>query len=686
MKRPSRFLIGLKVLRHLGFNQVRLYSLYRFGLYTGHYRRQLSQALLRLDSFDPEKALILHACLPPLPSRDTFIDLLGEQVQQVYGQAEEILRGEIRLFGGQPVRLELTYPAPLKYWTEYESGSNRNDHQDIKFIWEPARFGWACRLTMAYYLSNDERYAEAFWSFTERFLTSNPPYFGPHWSSAQEVAIRLIALAFAFQIFSQSVQSNADRLKTLAKAIAVHAERIPPTLGYARSQNNNHLITEALGLYTASALLPGHPLSPTWHRLGWDWLQYAFQSQIASDGTYIQHSTNYHRLMLQAAMWCFSVHAGSFSQEPIPPDLIECLTKSTCWLSKLVDPETGHVPNLGHNDGAYLLPLTVHPHNDYRPVIYAASRTFMNNKLLPEGSWQDMGLWLCPSSGQPDKEVGLKVWREASDQVSPTTQAPYIIQNPINPSWATLHVATFHSRPAHADQLHLDLWWHGLNLAQDPGTYLYNSPPPWDNSLTSAFVHNTVVIDNQEFMLRAGRFLYLDWAQATVIPFQSASEDNEFSLTAQHNGYRKIGVTHTRKVSISSDGHWQICDYIDGQPGRIHTARLHWLLPDWEYQIRVKPNDSNPSMVELRLQSPYGWVGLIISSSVSRGDTLSPQSPGFQLARAGKLVYGNGTVSPITGWISPTYGEKKPALACIFEVSQTLPLELKSEWILPYET
>ena len=208
------------------------------------------------------------------------------------------------------------------------------------------------------------------------FITSNPAYLGPHWSSAQEVAIRLVALAFAYQVFSRSSHSHSERLKTLAQAIAVHAERIPPTRPYARSQNNNHLITEALGLYTASALLPEHPFAPKWHDLGWKWLLYAFRTQIDPDGTYIQHSTNYHRLMLQAALWAVAVHDSSFIDELVPQDILDLLKISTDWLWKLVDPETGHVPNLGHNDGAYILPLTVCPYHDYRPVLYAATQTF----------------------------------------------------------------------------------------------------------------------------------------------------------------------------------------------------------------------------------------------------------------------------------------------------------------------
>ena len=685
MKFASRFLLAFKALRELGPRSLWLYAFYQLGLLTGHYQRQLTSSLARQNDLNRKPHLNLHPCLPSLPERDTMLELLGDQLSQLYEQADEIASGKIRLFGGQLVPLILASQKPLTDWIKYE-GINQIDDRDIKFIWEPGRFGWACTLAMAYHLSRNQHYAEAFWLNTERFLNSNPPYLGPHWSSAQEVAIRLVALSFAFQVFAQSEQATPERLELFAKAIAIHAERIPPTMVYARSQNNNHLITEALGLYTASSLLPEHPLATKWHKLGWDWLQNACRTQLTPDGSYIQQSTNYHRLMLQAALWAFAVHDYSFSNEPIPPEISILLEASTHWLWKLVDPETGHVPNLGHNDGAYVLPLTVCPYHDYRPVVHAAAQRFLHSNLTPEGSWSDMGYWICSPQDQTQTKVGFDFWRCASNQRGLPTQPPHIILNQKNGSWATIRVATFHSRPAHADQLHLDLWWHGLNLAQDPGTYLYNAPPPWDNSLTCSLVHNTVVVDGQEFMLRAGRFLYLEWAQARVILAQTAPDGSSESLTAQHNGYRKIGVLHSRKVNINAKGNWEVIDQLDGPPGSVHTARLHWLLPDCEYIIQDATQINNLPGYEMRINSQFGWVSLKVGLSSSSKEMHAIPANNFQLVRAGTLLYGSGTVLPIIGWTSPTYGDKIPALACILEITQPLPIELKSEWILPYES
>jgi Heparinase II/III N-terminus/Heparinase II/III-like protein len=684
MKSASRLWLAFKALQELGLRSVGLYALYQFGLRTGHYQRQLSASLARLKEQNRGSYLNIHPCLPSLPNRDAMLEIIGNQVGRLYEQADEIVDGKVRLFGGQCVPLILTSPEPLADWTKY-AVNNRMDGQDIKYIWEPGRFGWVCTLAMAYHLTHEERYAEAFWQHTERFFSSNPPYCGPQWSSAQEVAIRLVALGFALQVFALSRQATPEQLDFLAQAISTHAERIPTTMVYARSQNNNHLISEALGLYTASALLPEHPLAPKWHKLGWDWLQYAFLTQITPDGAYIQHSTNYHRLMLQAALWVFAVHDHAFSNEPIPPEIHTLLDASTRWLWKLVDPDTGRVPNLGHNDGAYILPLTVCPYHDYRPVIHAAAHRFLHENLVPHGAWNDMGGWLCSPQDQTQSGNGFDFWRASPTPKELTSQSPSIITNQKNGSWAMLRAAIFHSRPAHADQLHLDLWWRGLNLAQDAGTYLYNALIPWDNSLGSAFVHNTLVIDDQEFMLRAGRFLFLDWSQAKVIAVQTPPEGSIESLTVQHNGYQSIGVLHSRQVSTYADGHWEVIDRLDGQPGLKHSVRLHWLLPDWEYETHDTSEIQNLPGYDIRINSPFGWVSLKVGVSSSLENNRPVRAKSFQLVRAGKLLYGSGTVSPISGWTSPTYGDKIPALACIFEISQSLPISLKSEWILPYE-
>ncbi len=606
-----------------------------------------------------------------LPTQDQLLSSIGEGgLLQLVAEADEIAAGRVRLFGGDPVPLNLTPPGELPHWTEYELGQQTWGVEDPKFTWEPTRFGWAFTLGRAYYLTKDERYPEAFWRYFEVFQRANPVNKGPNWASAQEVALRLMAFVFAAQVFAASRHSTAARNSSIACTIADHASRIPPTLLYARAQNNNHLLSEAAGLITASLALSDHPDASRWSNLGWKWFNRGLETQIAQDGTYTQHSTNYHRLMLQLVLWVHLIQQGNnLPNRGIRERGSFNVQRAIRWLLSLTDVESGRALNLGPNDGAYILPLTVLPYHDYRPVLQAASQAFWGKRAFDPGPWDEMSLWFCP--GFKDQNSSSQM-----EDVKQETRAAMRDTSPVTlraaRSWAYLRTAEFHDRPGHADQLHLDLWWRGLNVAQDAGTYLYNALPPWENALTHTAVHNTVMVDGCEQMTRAGRFLYLDWAQAEVVLDEHTDEGALERVIAQHDGYRRLGVTHQRSVVAHDDDRWVVEDQLipaSNSPHLAsHTARLHWLLPDWRWTI-------DNSGLEIELLSPYGLISLSIRSSISN---LQPS-----LIRAGEVLYGDAPAHPNWGWVSPTYGHKSPALSFSVTAASPLPITFSSEWAFP---
>ena len=465
----NRISLFFKALRELGPRSLTLYARYKLGLATGYYRLETRRPL-QIDNLEFNPVLIF-------PSKEELLKVLGLSGQaQLLAEADEIVAGKVRLFGGNAVPLQLASNEKLSHWTDYETGKvpyPLTEFNDVKFLWEPARFGWAFTLGRAYLVSGDERYSQSFWKHTETFLESNPPYLGPQWTSGQEVAIRLLALVWAGQVFSGSPESTPERMDKLSAAIAAHAERIPPTLVYARSQNNNHLVSEAAGLYTAGMALPDHPRSEAWRNEGWKWLEWAFKKQISKDGSYVQHSTNYHRLMLQVALWVWTLANLSPARRGGMPQKIEAqLALAAKWLSALTDRESGQAVNLGANDGAYIFRLTICPFSDFRPVVQAASLAFTGEKPFKDGPWNEMALWF----GQK-----LSLIERYAHSKRPSQK--FLLESPN--SWAYFRAVKFSSRPSHADQLHLDLWWRGMNIARDAGTYLYNSASPWDNSLRS---------------------------------------------------------------------------------------------------------------------------------------------------------------------------------------------------------
>jgi hypothetical protein len=642
---PNRVVIALKSIRQLGLSRVALYGLYRLGLLTGYFRWVTND---RPRTAGRGLQTSVHG-LFSLPDSDHLRNVLGKAGQsRLLTEAGEIMAGTFRPFGGEPVPLELSFEEPLSHWTAYENHkvslpSSKFPVPDVKLVWEPARFGWAYVLGRAYHLTQDERYAEAFWRHTETFLDANPPYLGPHWMNGQEVAIRLMALIWAQQVFEPAAASSAVRRARMAEAVVNHAGRIPPTLLYARAQNNNHLLTEAAALYGAG-LACGQT---NWRAQGWRWLNRALQSQISGFGEYIQHSANYHRVMLSTALWVNAIRKTDW-----PYGTKQALGRATHWLFSLLDPGTGQVPNLGANDGAVLLPLAACPFHDYRPVVQAGARAFLRFQLDP-GPWDETSLWLGLATQKKTYESGLYLGDHLRGR----------------DSWAYLRASSFRSRLGHMDQLHLDLWWRGLNLAQDAGTYLYNGEAPWDNPLVSSLVHNTVTVDGNDQMTRGGRFLTLDWFPAFSKRLIATEEEVSGRVMAYHKGYR--GVRHVRTLTVFRDESWQVLDVLTAQ--RSHLYRLHWLLPDWKWEL-----EHQELGFKLRLKSPHGWIRLKFSLPAQFQNT----DTSISLVRAGELVHGEGQAEPFEGWVSPTYAHKSPALSLAWQVRAERQVQFTTEFIL----
>jgi len=628
----NKLTLVLKAARELGIRKLLCFGRYKLGLKSGHYRR-MTPAVPSQSPTLAQRPTTLNQIFT-LPDAQ----FIGMQ-KQVLAEAKAICAGQVRLFGDQLHPLNLAPQPPLAHWTEYESGkASWSGPQDIKFIWEPARFSWAFTLARAYAVNLDEACPQAFWQAFETFQQANPPNLGPNWLSSQEVALRILAFIFCDQIFAKSVASTPQRRQQLWQSIADHAQRIPPTLVYARAQNNNHLLSEAVGLFSAAVYLPDHPKVKKWLRLGWHWFNWGIQHQVSPGGTYVQHSTNYHRLMLQLALWMQTLTQLP-GAAPLPQATLSRLASATNWLWALTDPKTGRVPNLGSNDGAHIMPLSGQPFHDYRPVVQAAARAFLGKPLFPPGPWDELSTWLSlPSENTLDVPL-------------PQPQAADMPRLENAQSRAFMHTAHFSDRPSHADQLHVDLWWQSENIALDAGTYAYNAPPPWDNPLSASSIHNTLTINGQDQMLRAGRFLWLNWAQAQRIEERHDADGHLLGLTAQHDGFCRLGFIHRRTLTALQNGDWCVDDLLTPTykklPKSPNKARLSWLLPDWPWSFEGNT---------LALKSPLGKVLLTVKGAEH-----------IALVRSGKCIYGNMNPQPFWGWHSPTYGVKLPALMLIAE-------------------
>ena len=577
------------------------------------------------------------------------LNLPGDQSwnsQTVVEEANRILSGQLKYFShtfhqvGFPPNWHSDPVTGIqldshKHWSEISDDPGI----DIKFIWEPSRFGMVYPLVRAYASTRDEKYAEAFWQLIQSWAESNPPNTGPNWMDGQEAALRLMAWDFGSHAFAESESTTPERIVQLTVMIAAHAERIYKNIDYAISTHSNHTISEAFGLCLVGTLYPELKASEEYLSLGRKLLEQEAIVQIFPDGSYSMYSLNYHRFVLH--LYLYALRLAELNHAHFTEALQNRIIKSVEYLSQVIDPETGQMPVYGSNDGALVLPLNNCDFSDYRPLLQLGSYITKKEFLFEPGPWDEDIFWLygemSSEKGRGHKGKGDNAFHDGG---------MYLLRG--TNSKAVIRCTDHRSRPSHADQLHVDLWIRGQNIACDAGTYLYSGEGPWRNGLAHTAVHNTVTVDGLDQMKMLTRFTWTDWSHGKVLRHDKKTWQGE------HDGYKRLAdpVNHKRTVIALPDDRWLVVDHLTALES--HHYDLHWLLADSEYGI----------------QELAPGFGLWIKNPDSM---LSDSKILFQIG----VLEGNANFSIIRadpnstrGWRSRYYGDKEPAISALLETNQ----------------
>jgi hypothetical protein len=514
---------------------------------------------------------------------------------------------------------------------------------DVKLTWEIGRFPHAYLMgrAAAFFPDHTGVLEEALLRQIQSFERESPFGFGVHWYSGQEVAIRAVALIFAYHAFGCS-----DGLKEFAaRALCRAGLYIESHIEYARQAVfNNHLIWEALGLYLAGRLLRGIPEGPRWESIGRQILDEQAERQVYPDGGYIQQSHTYQRMAMQAYVVASRV-AGD-----IPTVWRAAMERSLDFLTAQHHPESGQLPNYGANDGTLPCILSTCDYSDFRPMLQVLSLLVRGQRQYAAGPWDEEAAWLLGSSAL---RAPLRRIIFASRSFGRAGQ--HVLRGKSRDSFGVFRCGSIRDRFGQIDMLHLDVWYRGQNVLVDPGSFLYNGPEQWHNHFLRTESHNTVQVDGRDQMLHHRRFKCLYWTRAELTRF----EDNaEWTICeGEHYGYQRHRghCIHRRSVLFCKDDLWMVLDRIEGSG--THRVRLHWLGGDFGFRPGVCGEAS------LHLETPEGAFHIAVFDG------------------SGKPLSGDiaaGRSDPPRGWLSRYYGEKIPAPSLAAEVSERLPLTLIS--------
>lgn len=566
------------------------------------------------------------------------------EIERILGMADDIRQGKLPMFSGWFTQLGCPpdwhlnpqsgarWPATI-HWSAALGLQGKNG--DIKLIWEASRFPQAFVLLRAYAVSDNPAYSQTLLDQISDWIARNPYGLGPNWASGQEVAIRLLVWLLVWECLAQDQELSPVFLATFQRSIWEHAEYISRHYRFAlNAVPNNHLIGEATALYVAGLSLPWLPRASMWAKAGKRLLQDPrCVNQFLADGGYCQSSFNYERLALHYLLWADRV--ATTHGDTLPAQYEGVFERSARFLLTAMDIASGRLSNWGANDGALLNPWTTCDFRDYRPLVNSLSYRVSGKRLFQPGPWDEELLWFF------GKEALLAPIDPVTvNSTSFLQSGVHILRSQPGDAFVLFKCRSRATPLGHADELHTDYWWRGINVAVDGGSGFYNADRKCHSYFVNTFSHNTVTVDGQSQMLLWRRFTWLHKPRACLLHFGDQEAEGKHYAYVDLSG----NVVHDRQVSLDTKGGLCVIDTLECEQGFEHEYDLHWLLADFPIVVRRE----DPTEVELCLQAGGMPLRFCIYSSV----------PGTM-----KVVRANNVEEEFDGWVAPTYGLLNPAIS-----------------------
>jgi Heparinase II/III-like protein/Heparinase II/III N-terminus len=530
---------------------------------------------------------------------------------------------------------------------------------NIKQVWEMSRHHHLTVMAAAWWLTQDERYADAAASQLRSWWAVNPFLSGVHWTSGIEIGIRLISWTWIRRLLADwpKVSDLFEHNDDAVRQIAWHQEFLAafPSRG---SSANNHVIAEAAGWLVAAGAFPWYRRSAQWRRRARALLEQELAANTFDDGLNRELATDYHRFVFELGLLAaVEADANGF---PLSEAIWEQLGRMLDAGAAILD-TAGRPPRQGDGDEGRALVVDGLDRDPWGIVLGSGVA------LLGAPDWSPsfaggVEAHLVGALGRPHRvprtparprrfaDAGLVLLRSRAED------GPEIWCRCDGGPHGFLSIAAH----AHADALSLEVRHDGVDILADPGTYCYHGEPEWREWFRSTAAHNTVEIGGVNQSESGGPFLWNTHPRTATLT-SDVGEQPVQTWSAEHDGYGRLKAAAMHRRSVTLDSPQRRMTIVDTFDARTELPiRLSWHLgPD----ILVELNGAHASL---------SWA---VGPEKRQGTLLLPSGLAWTSHRA--------DVDPVEGWYSPRFGARVPATSLIGRGMASFSTRLVTELELP---
>ncbi len=517
-------------------------------------------------------------------------------------KAERILSGNIQFFNGAYFPLGekynwLTDPTDgyiydgTKHWTKINDFSAG---RDIKYVWEKSRFCYLYTI-VRYDYHFDIDCSDFVIKEMLSWIDHAPFNCGPHYISSQEIGLRIMNWCFFLTYYKNATALTEPAFRKIMQSIQQQAIHIDNTLEFSQKfVRNNHILTEAAALFTVSVLFPSLPESPKWRKKSLRIFEKEIKYQIYKDGTYLQYSTNYNRVVVQLLSWVIGLCKKN--QIALSENVFEKGRKTIAFLFSVMQKDSGYLPNYGNNDGSLFFPLNDHAYRDFRPQLQALSIQ-LHAGLGFDQVFEDAA-WFIPEITSPEKI------NQQQTATGGFEEGGYYFHRD-QKTFTFIRCGNHSHRPSQADNLHLDLWFGKENIMRDAGTFQYNGEQQINSFYFGTQSHNTVQIGQLDQMLKGGRFIWYYWTNRKHAAINES--ETKWNFSGSIKAFRQTGkwVEYKREVTKEKNKTiWVIDDFISGHTG-LPLTQIWNPSPYFYDHFDISSFDENGNRIDPAYQQGY---------------------------------------------------------------------------------
>lgn len=544
--------------------------------------------------YDREAQSSIDLCMSKLTAKDVPADVK----HQCVADAEDLLAHRFNFFEfeneflGNIIDWNRDYRNNITVPLHYSPSINYRDFEkvgDVKYIYELNRHQHLVRLGQAYYLTRDDKYVAEFMQQMNSWKEQCPFMMGINWTSPTICALRLISWTLAYDLIKSCKLLSEGFINQFLNAIYLHLKFITNNFSLLSSANN-HLITEAAGVYIATTYWNGFRHTQQLKNRARNILIKECMRQNNEDGVNKEQSFSYQEFVFDILLLAALFARAAQEEFPIPYwNMLEKMSEFIAWTSN----SECIRPNIGDEDDGHAFLLSRRTLNRTRSILNTSAILWSKPEFAhwARNETDERTLWLlgdCGKTEYPRSDASLQISPPRSNRLFDKGGYAILRHNNSKNDEAVLVFDVgplgFQQQAAHghADALSVCFSLGGRPILIDPGTYSYKDDQ-WRYFFRSTSQHNTLAFDKASQSEYLNRFM---WGKHAKVNFQKKelSEDN-IIISGKVLWWNK--QEHSRVITWKpTDNYFEIEDAWCGKC--IPSIRFH-LYPE----LRPQKTDDN---------------------------------------------------------------------------------------------